>query len=344
MFWKFRAGTHLKGVVRFFRVGSFCLLLPLLATGPAVSASLQTPPADPAGADISIVSAQEFVLPAPRGEDALRVLVKVPRGKAPDGGYPVLYTFDAEMSVSFFASNLDLISQMTRRYHKVAPILVAIGYADGKINMTRRTFDLTPPSDHADGHFDMPNRNNGYPWPKAGGGDHFLDRVMTEVKPFIASHFPADTHHETLFGHSFGGLMVVHTLFTRPDSFDAYVASSPSLWVNAGQGLREAKTFLKHGRGKADAKPIPLLLTAGGGEEDLTEWDKSLPDDPQERLSWLRGNRMLGNVKDLAHLMSEEGQGQIDLTFQVIGHENHLSVQPISSYRAILFAIDHERD
>ena len=50
--------------------------------------------------------------------------------------------------------------------------------------------------------------------------------------------------HSTLIGHSFGGLLAVHALLTRPDVFDAYIAISPSLqWDDQRLALEAASVF-----------------------------------------------------------------------------------------------------
>jgi hypothetical protein len=62
-----------------------------------------------------------------------------------------------------------------------------------------------------------------------GGADAFLAFINEELKPFIAARYPnADPDNATIMGHSFGGLFALHALFTAPDSFDRYIAGSPS--------------------------------------------------------------------------------------------------------------------
>ena len=69
--------------------------------------------------------------------------------------------------------------------------------------------------------------------PDQAGAEDFLRFINEEVKPFINSHYKVDSNNETLFGHSLGGLFSLYTLFTKPESFDRYLISSPSiLWAN----------------------------------------------------------------------------------------------------------------
>ena len=64
---------------------------------------------------------------------------------------------------------------------------------------------------------------------RRGGADRFLEFIDGELKPWVNENFRTEPF-EILGGHSFGGLFAVHVMLNRPDSFDAYIAVSPSLW------------------------------------------------------------------------------------------------------------------
>jgi iron(III)-enterobactin esterase len=62
-----------------------------------------------------------------------------------------------------------------------------------------------------------------------------------------------------LWGHSYGGLLVLHALLTRPGEFAHYAAASPSLWWT---DIRPGTDFKQRMNGhKAD-----LLLMRGTAE------------------------------------------------------------------------------
>jgi predicted alpha/beta superfamily hydrolase len=44
-------------------------------------------------------------------------------------------------------------------------------------------------------------------------------------------------------GHSFGGLLAIHTLITRTNLFDPYIAISPSLQWDDGRTLHQTEQF-----------------------------------------------------------------------------------------------------
>ncbi|MBF3166256.1 ferric enterobactin esterase PfeE, partial [Pseudomonas aeruginosa] len=73
----------------------------------------------------------------------------------------------------------------------------------------------------------------------SGGADAFLDLLRDGMRPAVAAQAPLDTARQTLWGHSYGGLLVLHALFTRPGEFARYAAASPSLWWRDGAILGE---------------------------------------------------------------------------------------------------------
>jgi predicted alpha/beta superfamily hydrolase len=215
-------------------------------------------------------------------------------------------------------------------------MVVAIGYLPREGTIERRTYDMTPAAER---HV-MPERPNGEPWPKLGGGDAFLKTMIDNVKPLVGAQFPVDETAETLFGHSLGGLMALHALMTRPASFDRYFVSSPSLWVNDRRALRDMEAFLSAGR-EAQA-PIPMRLTVGSEEETLSAWDLRGGGDPAVRERWLRNNRMIGNAEDLAALIGKRGGDRLDFRFDMLEGFDHGSARAVAAFRALEFAIDGE--
>ena len=103
-------------------------------------------------------------------------------------------------------------------------VVVGVGYASDA-EEENRTLDLTPPTDPANLPVGMPNG-----WGATGGNDAFLSFLVDELKPAIAKAMVVDPSRQALFGHSLGGLFVLHALFVRSDSFDTYIAGSPSIW------------------------------------------------------------------------------------------------------------------
>ena len=138
---------------------------------------------------------------------------------------------------------------------KRPPVLVMIGYDnDLRIDAAGRAYDYTLPLPAG---LKQPPRSG-------GGADAFLQLIETRIKPAIAAKLAVDPQRQTLWGHSYGGLFVLHTLFTHPTAFQRYIAVEPSLWWGNGMILQEAQQMMAR-------RPAPvarLQLWVGTAERD----------------------------------------------------------------------------
>jgi pimeloyl-ACP methyl ester carboxylesterase len=76
-----------------------------------------------------------------------------------------------------------------------------------------------------------------------GGADAFLTFLAEELASEIDRRYRT-APFRVLLGHSLGGLFVTRALLTRPESFHAYLASSPSLAWNDREIVRDARRAL----------------------------------------------------------------------------------------------------
>src|SRR6185295_12576295 len=137
------------------------------------------------------------------------ILVRTPAGYAKNkAGYPVLYMTDGDAHMGHTASTIEFLARNGRMSE-----MIVVG-----ITNTDRTRDLTPTK--AVGP-------QAAQFPTAGGADNFLKFIATEVIPEIENRYRVQPYR-VLAGHSFGGLFAVHTLITKPELFNSYVAVSPS--------------------------------------------------------------------------------------------------------------------
>lgn len=180
--------------------------------------------------------------------------------------YPVLYLLDAEAQFQHTSGIVEFLAANGR-----IPDLIVIG-----VTNTNRMRDLTPASD------DPKHRKD---HPEAGGADAFLTFLADELAPWVNANYRTQPYR-ILAGHSLGGLFAVHTLITRPQTFQAYLAVSPSLWWNDRDSVQRAKAHL----GSIPAGPHFLRLTWGDNENiirdstaELIEWLKA---NPPPNLQW----------------------------------------------------------
>lgn len=175
-----------------------------------------------------------------------RVYIGVPHVPPPAAGFVTLYALDGNAVLEELA---EIRLQHIATHNPT--VLVLIGYAtDKRFDAAARAFDYTPPvngkavADALD-----PQRHN-------GGADEFLDMLQTQIMPAVARIAPVNTQQQSLWGHSYGGLLVLHTLFTRPQLFRHYIAADPSLWWQNGVMLQQAAAF-----NPQTALPLPRTLT-----------------------------------------------------------------------------------
>ena len=168
-----------------------------------------------------------------------RILISKPEGAVPDsGGYPVIYVLDGN---AYFAS-LHEAKRAQEQFRQA--IIVGIAYpGEAPHNFLRRSYDLSPP---------VAEEQNE---PPQGGQDELLDFIEHSVMPAIAERFPVDANHQSLYGHSFGGMFAIYALFTRPDLFNHIVAASPSLWWNNSYLLKHERDF----RQQVEAEEVNVI-------------------------------------------------------------------------------------
>ncbi|HSS18491.1 MAG TPA: alpha/beta hydrolase-fold protein [Pyrinomonadaceae bacterium] len=161
------------------------------------------------------------------GEDRV-ILVRTPQGYAGSTrAYPVLYMTDGDAHLAHTSSTIEFLARNGRMSE-----LILVG-----ITNTDRTRDLTPtPASKTDGTQAQ--------FPTAGGADKFLKFIETELIPQIEKSYRVRPYR-ILAGHSFGGLFAVHTMVTRPELFNSYIAVSPSLQWSDEATLKRVQDFLK---------------------------------------------------------------------------------------------------
>lgn len=180
-----------------------------------------------------------------------RIRIALPRRAPPKAGYPAIYLLDGDAALAKIDDGL-----LARLDRGDPPVIVAIGYeGDRQFDVMARALDYTPPAKDGSSPVDPAGR-------PGGGADAFLDLVSGPLAQHVAGQARIDPKRRAIWGHSYGGLCVVHAALTRPEAFDAYFAASPSLWWNYGSVLSEVDLAL--------AEPHPpgrQLVVMSGGDE-----------------------------------------------------------------------------
>ena len=191
-----------------------------------------------------------------------RLFLAVPRGEAPQAGWPVIYLLDGNAAFDFLTpEHLALVPGL---------MLVGVGYdIDRQFARERRTLDFTAPDGPGDGIRPDPV----HPGRMAGGAAQFLDRLTGPLRAAAEAGLPIDPTRRTLWGHSFGGLFTLYALLTQPGSFARFASISPSIWWDEPLIRRVAE----QAGPMADAPP---LLVALGDKEKRSGSSGPPPDGP----------------------------------------------------------------
>ncbi len=162
--------------------------------------------------------------------------------------YPVLYILDGEGTHRFIQSIAAITFYSGARR---LPKMIIVGILN-----TDRTRDITPRK--------VVQREN------SGGGDVFLKFIVTELIPYIDGKYRS-AQFRILFGGSSAGMFTIYTLFSRPESFNAFIASRPALnstvdytW-DSEVILRKARNLFA---GRSSLKKI-IYIDYGGHEDAL---------------------------------------------------------------------------
>ncbi|KAJ5668973.1 hypothetical protein N7462_010043 [Penicillium macrosclerotiorum] len=205
----------------------------------------------------------------------------------------ILYAVDG--NAMFLTATEAIRRRQSTTLGQLATIVVAISYlVTDSVYSARRNFDLTPPTSH---FVPFPGTENQTQAPY-GGADILLDFILNDVHPYIVSNvFPNVTvENKILFGHSYGGLFTLNAMFKKPESFDTFLAASPSIWWSNRTILKEESAFYQ----KSIVHKPNIFLSYGVLEDNPVRTRNETEADYQEVVRQDKIFRMGPNVEELA--------------------------------------------
>lgn len=239
----------------------------------------------------------------------------------PPGPRRVLYVLDANL---FFGTAVEMTRIMSQLYGELPP-LVVVGVAyptdDPVLQAELRARDFTPSCDS--GFEEMAKRLPGAREPtlpegeRLGGAARFLAFLRDELQPFVRETVSVSETGSTVFGSSLGGLFVLYALFSEPDTFDSYIATSPAIWWDG-----EAVLGLEAQRAASGDLDAALVLAVGALEEN-----------PQ--IPMLAQFKMVTNVNRMEETLSARKHASLRLSRFVLEGESHTSVVPVALTRGL---------
>lgn len=273
---------------------------------------------------VPVPGTEAWTMQWPESGRSYRIMAAVPAEEAPPEGFPVIYLLDAD---SCFAMAVETLRLMTRKPHGYDPaILIGIGYPAGMEASKERFLDYTTPAEETM----LPKRRDGSPWPEIGGADAFLGFITAGLQPLIALRYPVNARRQSLIGHSLGGFLALHALFTGKGRFAAYVAGSPSIWWADRVLLQEEEMFRQQAEkvaAEGDGAAPPVQLFIGIGE--LEKGHRS---------------RMWENAEEMAKRLIARPPKGLETTFGIFEGDGHVSVIPALIAKGIRVILSTSHD
>lgn len=269
----------------------------------------------PGAAPVGVVlpDTDSWTVHDPAGRDyPIWVSLPASYASAPQRRYPVLYVTDVLYSFPLVRSVRNLVGQGGGNLEDF--ILVGLPPQQGLTSKQSRSRDYTPtrPVRRADDDY---SDDVTY-----GGAAHYRDFLAAHVLPAVDARYRTDPARRTFAGHSYGGLFGSYVLLTRPEMFQTYILSSPSLWFDQHViDQVEQRYAATH-----TALPARVLLAIGSFETVKPE------------TGYLRGNDMLLHNQQFADRLRQRGYPGLQVETRVIEGEDHLTVYPTTMTRALL--------
>lgn len=304
------------------------LLLCLCCLAGAASAQTQPPaPATSAASQETVADRPSALYRFERhkmvsvdGQRHYRIEIAIPQQPESNAGYPVLYMLDGNSAMAMLTEQ-DLAMLSTDN----PPVLVAIGYdTSGRLDVNARSYDYTPPVFENSKPIEAPTVRGRI----GGGADIFLQFITTHIKPLVRARANIDSRREYLWGHSYGGLFALHTLFTQPNAFARYITGDPSAWWYDGALMQEWQSFDKS---RAVGKRVTIMV--GAKPRSSTKAERR-PLRPQK-------NDLSAYLRDAGKKIAEGlRQAGVDASYQIFPEYGHGEMSRVSLERALQIATE----
>ena len=277
-----------------YRLVGFALLA--LTTHPI---GLMAQRSDSAGAvtaksPVILSNAHFFTLRNAATQSAYRIYVALPPDYENSGKrYPVVYILDADNTFALVTQAYRLL-----RVDSMMPdlLFVGIGYeGSASERRLRRNRDLTPTRISTN--------------EATGESAQFLSFLAGTIVSAVDSMYRTISTDRAIFGHSLGGLFALYALFERPDIFQRFIVSSPSLWWDGATILQHESRFAR----TRTSLPKSIYMSVGSQE----------PAD------------MLQNFQPLADSIKSRRYADLRFTAVVLPEETHLTVVATSFLRGL---------
>ena len=223
--------------------------------------------------------------------------------------YPVLFVTDAGYG---FPLARAIAGRLAKHGHLEEAIVVGLSYAKGDTPVHSRRRDYTPSVPRGAGYrSDMPGRA-----PAFGEAEAYGRFVTDEVFALVAARYRADMGRKIFVGHSYGSLLGVQLLFSRPRAFEHYILGSPSLWYDGGILFERERAYAA---GHADM-PASVYFGIGARETLAPGKKRSRSEDDAD---------MVADLRDFDAALKSHRYPGLRTRLAVFADEDHASVFPL---------------
>jgi len=192
--------------------------------------------ASPSNVENNITIGEKFIIESSVLNEKREYWVSLPRSynKNNNKKYPVLYMFDAELNALFHVFS-GMVKQMGIDATPTIPEMIVVGIVN-----KNRVKDSSPTNSLIQ-YGGSENKS----YKVSGGADTYLQFIEKELIPTIESNFKT-TNYRILTGYSFTGPTVIHSLYSKPELFNAYISIDPSMWWDNQVMIKRYDNFQKN--------------------------------------------------------------------------------------------------
>jgi len=218
-------------------------------------------------------------------EEERTVMVRTPPDYNPGQTYPVVFVPDGEWNFELVASYLDYMAD-----NDIFPDMIVTG----AINVNRNRDYIPRPDPH---------------YRDTGQANRYLGFVKEEWIPLVSDRY-ASAPQRILIGHSFGGVIALHTLFTEPELFSAYIALGSSAWIADRVLFEEAEEYFQ----QYPQHDAFVYMAVGEGD----------------------GGPTVPSSRDLAALFELHAPNTLEWTFDITEQTDHFKNVPSGMHDAFM--------
>ncbi|MBO3697716.1 alpha/beta hydrolase [Roseivirga sp. E12] len=175
---------------------------------------------------VQLANTEQFTIKSSSVDDDFEISVSLPFGYAQsETTYKVLYILDANVT---FGMAHDIQTLISFEPENPPMIIVGIGYKDFGNWIQKRARDYMP--------------SKVISAPGSGGADKFMAFLEKELIPKVKEKYRT-TEEKIIYGHSTAGLFGLYALMTKPEMFDGYIITSPSVDEDNGYALSQLNSI-----------------------------------------------------------------------------------------------------